>query len=269
VIAAAFFAAYFTANSTFNDLEIKNSRLKIAHKLGYSFDQMLGAFYFVVTFYNETNYYVKDSAPIPQFYEIKDFVATANEQLISSLTDQNTGEIDSTLEDFLRSDMCSYIDPTMYATCIGVQQKGAIGLLGMNTQYLNYNFQYFEQFMGDPTFLAAKTLLVAYATAITAMLNLFPHAYEFLRTFLVNSFNEKIESQQSQSLTIFIIILVALVVSTLIIQLFTLTRLREIDVGIRKILKIIPFSMIQENRLLGFYLKNEFKKELDDVKQFV
>jgi len=269
LIAAAFFTAYFTANATFNDLEIKNNRLAIAHKLGYSFDQMLGAFYFVVTFYNETGYYIKDGDPVPQFYEIKDFVSTANERLISSLTDQNTGEIDSTLEDFLRSDMCSYINPTMYATCIGVQQKGAIGLLGMNTQYLNYNSQYFEQFMDDPTFLAAKTLLVAYATAITAMLNLFPHAYEFLRTFLVNSFNEKIASQQSQSLTIFIIILVALVVSTLIIQLFTLTKLREIDVGIRKILKIIPFSMIQENRLLGFYLKNEFKKELDDVKQFV
>jgi len=59
------------------------------------------------------------------------------------------------------------------------------------------------------------------------------------------------------------------VVSTLIIQIVTITRLREIDVGIRKILKILPFSMIQENRLLGFYLKNEFKKELDDVKQFV
>jgi len=269
VISAGFFTAYFTANSTFNDLEIKNDRLTIAHKLGYSFDQLLGAFYSVVVFYNETDYTIKYEKPIDQFYEVQDFVSTANEQLVSSLTDQNTGEIDATLEDFLRSDMCSYIDESMYDTCISVQQKGAIGLMDMNTQYYQYNKQYFEQFIETPTFVSAQTLLVNYATAVTSMLNLFPYAYEFLRTYLVDSFNEKIDSQKSQSLTIFIIILVALVVSTCIIQIVTITRLREIDVGIRKILKILPFSMIQENRLLGFYLKNEFKKELDDVKQFV
>jgi len=264
-----FFTAYFTASSTFTDLEVKNARLTIAHKLGYSFDQLLGAFYFTMIFYNSTDFKFRYGPPVSQFDVFLDYLSTANEQLLSSLTDDHTGEIDPTLEDFLRADMCSYVNPSVLAACKTVSYGGANGLLAMNTQYLQFNSIYYQKFLQTPTFVAAQTLLVNYAMSITNMITVFPEAYEFLRTYLVDNFNTKINDQKRESLTIFIIILVALGVSTGIIQIITIAKLKEIDIGIRKILKIIPFTMIQENRLLGFYLKNEFKKEIDDIKQFV
>jgi len=269
IISGGFFTAYFTASSTFTDLEVKNNRLTIAHKLGYSFDQLLGAFYFTMIFYNQTEFKFRYGPPVSQFDVFLDYLSSANEQLLSSLADEDTGEIDPVLQDFLRADMCSYVNPSVLATCLTVSYGGANGLLAMNTQYLQFNSIYYQKFLQTPTFVAAQTLLVNYAMSITSMISVFPEAYEFLRTYLVDSFNKKIEDQKGESLTIFIIILVALAGSTGIIQIITIARLKEIDIGIRKILKIIPFAMIQENRLLGFYLKNEFKKELDDIKQFV
>ena len=268
-IAGGFFAAYFTASTTFTDLEVKNNRLSIAHKLGYSFDQLLGAFYFTVIFYNSTEFTFRYGPPVEQFNVFLDYISTANELLLDSLTDANTGDIDPILQDFLRADMCSYVSDTVLANCLTTAQKYGAGLLSMNTQYVQFNTLYYQKFLQTPTFVAAQTLLVDYAVAITSMVSVFPEAYEFLRSYLVDDFNNKIDSQKSESLTIFIILLIALALSTGIIQIITIAKLKDIDIGIRKILKLIPFTMIQENRLLGFYLKNEFKKELDDIKQFV
>jgi len=267
-IGGGFFAAFFTTNSTFESLDKTNTKLSITHKLGYTFDQVLGAYYYSVIFYNDTRFTFKHGNAVTEVTNTLTFLSNANQQLLDTLMDSDTGELDPTLEKFLRSDACSYLETSAQTGCRTVANT-APGLLAMNNQYYSNNQQYFQMFLQNPTAAYASDILVPYSTAISTAVSVISNAYKFLKTYLLNDFNNQVDNQRSQSLILFIVILVSLVVSTIMIQLVTINRFKKIDVGIRKILKLIPFSMVQENKLLGFYLKNEFKKELDDFKQFI
>lgn len=270
IMAAGFFISYFIADSTFGSLQVINDRLSIAHKLGYTFDMVLGAFYYTAIFRLEPEYIWRYNSPIFEFDATLDFLAHANEQLLSVLPDPDTGVIDPMLRPFLDTDVCSYLNlttATQIGNCESVTQSGALGLLGMNTKYYQETRVYYEAYVASGG--TSNSLVNDYTSAVSKSISVISIAYEYLRDYLIADFTTKINDQQTEGLLLFAMLLVGLGVTTVVIQLVTINRFRKIDVGIRMILKLVPLYMIQENRLLGFYLKNEFKKELEDIKQFV
>jgi len=269
-MAGLFLATYFISDSTFNNLKITNDRLSLAHQLGYTFDLLVGAFYYTVIFQNETNYLWRYVSPTQEFETTLDYLSNANEKLLAVLPDPETGEIDPYLQSFLTSDVCPFLSVTAIdmLSCQQLSKQGALGLLGLNNQYYQNTNNYFNQYLADPTFDAASDILNNYVTAIKSALRIIPKAYEFLRTYLLEDFNESVEDQRKEGLMLYLILLIGLVASIAIIQFVTINRLQDFDIGIKIILKLIPFNMIQENRLLGFYFKTEFKKELEDIKDF-
>ena len=272
LMAGGFFASYFLANDTFGSLQVINNRLTIAHRLGYTFDMVLGAFYYMVIFDTEPEFLWRYKNPLEEFENTLDFLSRANQMLLQSLPDPSTGEIDPILRNFLDTDVCPYLNLNTTSdinNCLSVTQSGALGLLGMNNQYYQESRIYYEAYAKDPSGLESRGLVNDYTASVRSIISVVPIAYEYLRDFLIADFNKKIEDQQMEGLLLFVMLLVGLGLTTGVIQLVTINKFRKVDIGIRKILKLVPLSMIQENRLLGFYLKNEFKKELEDIKQFV
>ena len=136
----------------------------------------------------------------------------------------------------------------------------------MNNQYYRNTDNYFGQYLEDPTIDKASDVLNDYVTTIQSALTIIPKAYEFLRGYLLEDFYKSVADQRHEGLLLFLVLLIGLVLSLVVIQFVTINRLQDFDIGIKIILKLIPFNMIQENRLLGFYFKTEFRKELDDIK---
>jgi len=269
-MAALFLATYLISNSTFNNLKITNERLSLAHQLGYTFDLLVGAFYYTVIFQDQPDYLWRYVSPTEEFETTLDYLSNANEKLLNVLPDPKTGEIDPYIQSFLTSDVCPFLNVTMtdLFSCQQLSKQGALGLLGLNNLYYQNTNNYFNQYLADPSFDSASDILNNYVTAVRSALTIIPKAYEFLRTYLLEDFNQSVEDQRKEGLMIFLLLLIGLIASIVIIQFVTINRLQAFDIGIKIILKLIPFNMIQENRLLGFYFKTEFKKELEDIKDF-
>jgi len=267
-MAICFLVVYLVSNSTFNNLKVTNDRLSLAHRLGYTFDLVVGAFYYTVISQNYTTLLWRYNSPTLEFQTTLDYLSNANEKLLEVLPDPNTGEIDPFIQNFLISDVCPFLklQGSSLQSCQKISRTGALGLLGLNNQYYRNTNNYFNLYLEDPTFDKASDVLNDYVTAISSSLTIIPRAYEFLRSYLLEDFNKSVEDQRHESLLLYLILLIGLVVSLIVIQFATINRLQDFDIGIKIILKLIPFNMIQENRLLGFYFKTEFRKELADIR---
>ncbi len=42
-----------------------------------------------------------------------------------------------------------------------------------------------------------------------------------------------------------------------------LTKLKQVDIGVRKVLRFIPYQIIEDQKAFMQYLKKEFKEELE------
>lgn len=79
----------------------------------------------------------------------------------------------------------------------------------------------------------------------------------------------KAEEQKSLAEKIFWINVVVTLVTMVLIRVIVLTKLQALDIGIRRILRIIPYKIIEENKVMGFYLVKAFGKELEILKQLI
>jgi len=57
-----------------------------------------------------------------------------------------------------------------------------------------------------------------------------------------------------------------ILISAILIRVFVLTRFKEVDIGVRKILRVIPYQVIEDQKAFLQYLKREFKEDLDKYK---
>ena len=92
-------------------------------------------------------------------------------------------------------------------------------------------------------------------------------AYEFLTERLLTQFTDEVASQKQRRTVFFIVLMIVIGFSTLIIQLHTINRLKFVDKVLRRTLKIIPFDIIKDNKVFGFFVIQEFEKELGGIKR--
>jgi len=61
-------------------------------------------------------------------------------------------------------------------------------------------------------------------------------------------------------------IYLAISIYTVFLYLKPLKDFQKVDIGRRKILKIIPVNVFQENKALKFYLLQDFTNEIEEIK---
>ena len=225
-------------------------------------------FYFNAIFQNETNFLIRYQPPAAELDITLEYFRTANQKLLSALSDSGQ-TIDPTIQQILYGDVCSLIeDKTAIADCESSTIGRTLGLLGINNKFYDNTVNSWAQYRQSLTFDNAAKLLVVYAGQIVHDIVSVPQVYAALRTHLLSSFKETIIKQQKQNLTVFILIVIFLFLFEVVTQKIVIQNLKRFDLKVKRILKIIPFNMVQGNRLFEYYLKDEFKKELKDIKQF-
>ena len=264
-----FFIFYFSSISTLSSLQQVNKQLSIAHQLAYYSSMTTGMFYFNVIFQNDTSFLIHYLPPKIEIQRTLNTFSKANENLLSVFQEKNKGITDPFVETFFRTDVCSYMNASLLTTCRNVTLGGAIGLLGLNFQFNQYSSSFINQYDENPTFDVGAQVFVLYSNTLGNYYSVFPAAYSILQTYLLNDLEKRTNSQKKENLMFFTLILASMSVFSVLVRVLIIQKLKNIDVRIRKILKVIPLGVIKGNRLFEFYLKSEFKEELEDIKQLI
>ena len=90
--------------------------------------------------------------------------------------------------------------------------------------------------------------------------------YPIMMAHILEGFEETVQTSINDEATFIIVIFVTVILYTIFIYLKPLKDFQKVDIGRRKILKIVPVAVIQENKALKFYLMQDFKTEVEGIK---
>ena len=266
IILAVFLISYTSSSSTFASLAQNKQKLSFLYKLSYSYNSILSTFYYEALFQNNTEFLVSYKRPSSAMDDSLNFFSTANGRLLSLLSEPDGGITDPFIESFLKDNFCDLITASLKSYCAQASAY-ASGLLQYNTKFYDVNIFYLANYRKDPTFDHTSQLFVPYVTAAQPILFTAFDAVPLFKSYILEHFLSQIQEQKVKNFVVYMISIALLVGFAIIIQTLIIKQFKEIDLRIKKVLKLIPFSILRENRQFEFYLKNEFKKELSNIKQ--
>jgi len=254
---AVFTYSYKTFEAAFSDLDTINTKMVTSYQLGTQVSMILPSYYFLKNFGDDDTYLIKNISPLEQFYSSIADLNDANEVLVKQVL--TSAVDDDYVYNMLNEDICDYVNSDSQSSCTSVTSSNSqIGLLDVNTMYYQSASQAIQDYVDgvttseslDPYSLSLKDI---YQTLAEHFLDLFK------RAIYMNL------SDDSYHLTINVLVIV---LSTILIRIFVLTKYKEVDIAIRKILRLIPYQIIEDNKIFMHYLKREFKDELNGVPGF-
>lgn len=171
------------------------------------------------------------------------------------LLKQENGEVDP----FVRAafnNLCPLL-PTfdgIQKSCLNISRNGKMGLFEVNANFYGISTRYIGQYLANPTRDNVRMVGTFYTLAISTDLTILKYAYPRLVNHILNELKKRSEEAMNHELMAFIGVLISTRVYTLSTIKLTLSKVKQRDLARRKILVIIPYSIISKNKILCFYL---------------
>jgi len=251
-----------------SDLNTIYNRLQISFQVGSNIKEVLPSWLSDITFKNDSSYLIRNRPIEDQLAKNLQAVGDANRLLLEYFTDSEGTIDDPVVADIFRGDVCKYCTEPYYLNCVQNTRGGEYGLLGLNPLFYQMA-DVIRTWAGytNPTVTQAQALMVQFAAVVNNLHLVLYDVYDSLTAHLLDSFMETAAEKETDTLQMFYVNLVALLVAMLLIRVVVLTRLQRLDLGIRRILRIIPYKIIEENKVMSCYLAIAFQNELKVLKQ--
>ena len=260
--AALFFAALYDAIGDFNELDILDDQLSIAAKAQYQANLIMTVFYMEMMFRNDTTIMIKDQLPRYLLDDVVDEMTTLHEELSQSFFSQQDIIDDSQISQLLQENVCPLLlNPTesLMESCETATNGGELGLFSLNLGYITLSNTYIDTYLNDPTKDTADALVEPYSDAVREIMVTMQAAYDFLNDHLISIMDEKVEQFKVKQDVFFASILGSITLCFVIVYSFAIRKYWLVDMGRGKILKMIPYSIITDNRAIEFYLNKDFQ----------
>ncbi len=255
---------------SFKDLNDINDRIMASFNLNSRVKIVTPAFYFAVIFKNDTSYKIKNQDATLQFLESIEAVGDSNQDLLEAVSNSHDEIDDPIIEQILRGKACEFVSDLYHLSCVQHTNDQAFGLLGLQPKFYSIMSILKNWAISDnPTMQAANDALTQVSAVMNNLYFVIYELYDVLANHLIDSFLKRAEDQRRVSWRIFYTN-VALVLSAMfLIRVIVLKKLRALDIGIRRILRLVPYKIIEENKVMSFYLMKTFGKELDVLRCLV
>jgi len=265
VLPAGLFAASLIQSvNNFVSLDIIDDQLSVTSKLQYQLDLLTSNLYLDMMFRNETDIFIRNQETETQLPINLELVNSLHDQMIYMFFDDGDDLSDPIVRQLLTNTICSFlIDPTpaVAADCLNATDGGALGLIALELRYITYSSNYITLYLSDPTFDNADRIVEPYAVNVRPVLETLQAAYQFLGDHLLANSKAKVDDFRSNQKVYFIATLVTTVLAGFVTYFYAIRKFKYLDMGRGKILKMLPYNMITENKALDFYLKREFKNK--------
>jgi len=267
IFAGLFIGTLIKSIDIFNSLASVTDELSILSDGSLQSNLMMSTLVFTSVFGTIPTMTVMNKAPREQINENLVNFNNINEKLIETFLSSKEREIDPYLVEILKNDVCKHLSAGgTKELCEYATNNQKLGLLSINTDYFNGLRNMIAE---TSTGITLGEVVVRYASVLTrltgemsAMIDIYPIMMEHI----VANFKVTVKNSQSNEKDWIITIFITVLIYTIFLYLKPLKDFQKVDVGRRKILKIIPVSVIHENKALKFYLMQDFKAEVEDIK---
>ena len=263
--------SYQTIN-TLQDLMGIDAGISLVEVMSYQTFLVGANFFYHMTFYNRTDMLLRNQDPYTQLQYNLDLLRTANNRILAAFPHKGTGFYDDGFDDFLSKNVCDFIEissPRIGQFCEVATKGYTLGLIGLNSQLYETQLLNIQEFEANPTidtFLAILRRNLAVSGSSTSILSL---SYRYIRARLLDLFINKVNEQQKDLETLFIIGCISCGIVGLLLRVFILSHFKRIHKIRFKMFKVLPLSLILENRSFLFYLRLEFSNELNEIKSIL
>ena len=250
------------------ELETINKKVLAVFNVTSQIRAVQPSFYVSIMFYNDTRYKIRNNPPESQLKLDLKAVDNINNILLTTLADSHGDISDPVIKDILNGNVCKYVTIPNQSYCVYGTKGNSYGLLGLNDFYSQI-CDAVRSFLNatKPTFALGNTLTGQYATLNNNTHFALFDVYDYLTNYLVGTFIDATAEDKNVMQTIFYENITVVLVSMLLIRVFVITKLQAFDMGIRRILRIIPYKIIEENKVMSFYLARTFQDELKVLEQ--
>jgi len=268
VLIGLFIGTLVKSINTFYSLAGVNDQISILSEGCYETNVAMSHQIYATLFQSTAGMLLNNHLPFDEASKTLEKLNNLNTQLIDIFLTQPE-EVDPLIKDILQTNTCDYLDEDSKELCYFTTNDQKMGLLSLNTDYYNTLYGIKVALGNNTSYLALILLLGQVLGKVIGEMSAFEKIYPYLITHVLEKFAKTTESSKHDELTFFIIILVLITVYAAFIFWKPLKDLRKTDIGRRKVIKIIPLHIMQENKGFKFYLMQDFKKEVDDIRSII
>ena len=249
-------------------LDTINDKALTIYHTGSQIRMLVPAFYISAIFYNDTSYKIRNNKPIEELALKLESLDDVNNIFLETLTDDDNQISDPVIKDILNGDVCKYVTTQYYNNCVIATKGNSYGLLGLHARYTQV-CQTMKDFANaaNPTWTLGVSLTGLFSSQTNNMHLAIFDTYDYLTDYLVDLFLTTTEENKKEMESMFYQNIVAVFVSMFLIRVVVITKLQVFDLGIRRILRIIPYRIIEENKVMSYYLARTFQDELKVLKE--
>jgi len=254
--------AFGKSIQSLEDLDELNQKALTVYHVKSQIQMLLSSFYVTIMFYNQTDYKVRNEIPSEQLLSQYEVLGNATNIMLETFKDSNNEVKDPVIKEIFAGKLCKYVTDLYYLDCLFNTQGESFGLFGLHSLYYSVcNTMKVFATTPNPTFDLGKTLSVNYASKDPNLRLVIFDLYDYLANYLVRSFDDLSETKRSEMKKTLIYTLIVALVSLKLIGMVVLTKLKLLDLGVRRTLRVIPEKIVKENKILSFYVSHHFKNE--------
>ena len=271
------FIAYFCLTTvqlkkSANNLEVFTDQISLLSNGCYESSMLVSTIVYENIFSRIPNMLVRNQIPSVQVNQTLSGFTHLNADLASMFLINPSTAVDPLVQNVLQNDICGNLDhdlKDLKLHCLNATGFKKMGLLQLNTEYymiLNYMKTSID---ASANFATVMEIFSDKLSQVIGLVFTLVKIYPDLISRVLVYFSEQIDLAEEVELITGLIVCFAVVLFIFFALLKPVKDLEKVDLGRRKILKVLPFQMIQENKALKFYLIQDFKKEIENVKNIL
>ena len=270
VVLGVFSASTVKSLQSIKNLQTVDQAAIIAQNMVYQNLFMGGSVTYYMSFINVTTMKLRNLSPLEQFEAYLTILQNTNNDLLDAINIKPE-LYNSNLQMFLSGDICSYLEEYagISSICASVLKGGKTGLFGLNEMYANILSEYVTSFQQNATEENYKALITNSVKNSASIVTLMSTAYRYLKDDLLDIFLAEIQDQKSIIGTYCIGICLSCFFVVTSLRFLTLRLLVDLDRMRYKVFRIIPASLMTENRIILYYLKRNYPNEVAEINSII
>jgi len=258
------------SNDTFNELGSFAEQVSILSAACTQSSLIMSSAVYESLFWDIPSMLVRHQKPAHQLVETLEEFGNLNLKLVSTFLTKPKQGVDPLIEDVFQRDVCGYVEGDQaLEECLNGTNYQTFGLLQLNTQYYT-TLTTMMTILGTITdFPTAIEIFDSKKEEVIGVRSTLEIIYPFLISHVLNRFASQINDAEYHEIWFCLTACLFIIIYMIFVFAKPLKDLKRIDLGRRKILKVMPLQMIQDNKALKFYLTQDFKKEIESIQNIL
>ena len=271
LLLSAFFGTFFgltslTLRGSFSLFKKINKQVSILNEVSYQANMLSCALNYRSLFPTNMKMLIYNLPADQQILNTLSELKSVNGNLRTMfLEDKDTDEF---VKGALTTTICQYVTADLVLYCKSAYKDGKNGLMFANEVYYGVMSDLYSILLSNLTRSQLSDLYLSHTASVTKMIAILQYGYPIIVNHILDGFSSLVETLLQQELELFVATLAYALIYVLFVHLVMFRKFQRVDLLRRKIIKIVPYYMIEECRIMSFYIKNEFPREVEETGAF-